>query len=499
MKKNMCAASKSFSVKTLSALLFGTAGVFLAPSMLGLAPQAQAAVPAVKLPDFSDLVDAVGPAVVNIRTTERLKMRDGAGAGSQDEQEMQEFLRRFFGGAMPTPRQQAPRGGRRAVPQEQEVQRGVGSGFIISADGYVLSNAHVVDGADEVYVTLTDKREFKAKVIGADGSTDVALLKIEGGNLPRLTIGDSNKIRVGEWVIAIGSPFNLENTVTAGIISAKSRDTGDYLPLIQSDVAVNPGNSGGPLINMRGEVIGINSQIATLSGAYNGISFAVPIDEAMRVGEQLKKTGKVTRGRIGVQIGGVSKDVAESLGLPNAEGAQVSMVEPGGPADKAGIKPGDIILKFNGTAIERASDVSRLVGGAAVNGKANITIWRNGAQQTLPITVAELESDKTAKKGAKAPEVQTANALGLKVSDVPAAKKQELRIDAGVQVEEVDGVAAFAGLQPGDVILQLNNVAVKDAKQFNALVAKLDPKKTSAVLVRRGDTAQFVSLRPSAK
>ncbi|MEG1326928.1 MAG: trypsin-like peptidase domain-containing protein, partial [Janthinobacterium sp.] len=258
--------------------------------MLGLAPQAQAAVPAVKLPDFSDLVDAVGPAVVNIRTTERLKM-NVPGAGGQDEQEMQEFLRRFFGGAMPTPRQQAPRGGRRAVPQEQEVQRGVGSGFIISADGYVLSNAHVVDGADEVYVTLTDKREFKAKVIGADARTDVALLKIEGGNLPRLTIGDSNKIRVGEWVIAIGSPFNLENTVTAGIISAKSRDTGDYLPLIQSDVAVNPGNSGGPLINMRGEVIGINSQIATLSGAYNGISFAVPIDEAMRVGEQLKKTG----------------------------------------------------------------------------------------------------------------------------------------------------------------------------------------------------------------
>lgn len=435
---------------------------------------------------------------MNIRTTERLKM-SGPGAGSQDEQEMQEFLRRFFGGAMPTPRQQAPRGGRRAVPQEQEVQRGVGSGFIISADGYVLSNAHVVDGADEVYVTLTDKREFKAKVIGADGSTDVALLKIEGSNLPRLTIGDSNKIRVGEWVIAIGSPFNLDNTVTAGIISAKSRDTGDYLPLIQSDVAVNPGNSGGPLINMRGEVIGINSQIATLSGAYNGISFAVPIDEAMRVGEQLKKTGKVARGRIGVQIGALSKDVAESLGLPNANGAQVSMVEPGGPADKAGIKPGDIILKFNGTTVDRASDLSRLVGGSAVNGKANITIWRNGAQQALPITVIELENGKMAKKGTKEPEVQTANALGLKVSDVPAAKKQELKIDAGVLVDEADGVAALAGLQPGDVILQLNNVAVKDVKQFNALVAKLDPKKTSAVLVRRGDTAQFVSLRPSAK
>ena len=500
MKKNMCVASKTLSAKTLSALLFGTAGVFFAPTMLGLAPQAHAAVPAVKLPDFSDLVDTVGPAVVNIRTTERLKMNGaGVSAGGQDEQEMQEFLRRFFGGAMPTPRQQAPRGGRRAVPQEQEVQRGVGSGFIISADGYVLSNAHVVDGADEVYVTLTDKREFKAKVIGADARTDVALLKIEGGNLPRLTIGDSNKIRVGEWVIAIGSPFNLENTVTAGIISAKSRDTGDYLPLIQSDVAVNPGNSGGPLINMRGEVIGINSQIATLSGAYNGISFAVPIDEAMRVGEQLKKTGKVVRGRIGVQIGEVSKDVAESLGLPNAKGAQVSMVEPGGPADKAGIKPGDIILKFNGAQIERSSDLPRLVGGAAVNGKSTVTVWRKGAQQDIPVTVTELEGEKTAKKGVKEPEAQSANALGLKVSDVPAAKKLELKIDAGVQVDDADGVAAQAGLQPGDVILQLNNVAVKDAKQFNALVSKLDPKKSAAVLVRRGDVAQFVSLRPSAK
>ena len=348
-------------------------------------------------------------------------------------------------------------------------------------------------------MTLTDKREFKAKVIGADARTDVALLKIEGGNLPRLTIGDSNKIRVGEWVIAIGSPFNLANTVTAGIISAKSRDTGDYLPLIQSDVAVNPGNSGGPLINMRGEVIGINSQIATLSGAYNGISFAVPIDEAMRVGEQLKKTGKVVRGRIGVQIGEVSKEVAESLGLPNAKGAQVSMVEAGGPADKAGIKPGDIIVKFNGLPIERSSDLPRLVGGAPVNGKATVTVWRKGAQQDIPVTVVELEGEKTARKGAKEPEAQAVNALGLKVSDVPAAKKQELKIDAGVQVDDADGVAAMAGLQPGDVILQLNNVAVKDAKQFNALVARLDPKKPSAVLVRRGDVAQFVSLRPSAK
>ena len=501
MKKNFSAGSK-----TLSALLLSTAGVLFAPTMLGLAPVAQAAAVA-GLPDFTDLIDKVGPAVVNIRTTERMKGGRGApGAqGAPGEEEMQEFLRRFFGGATPapspSPRQQAPRG-RRAVPQEEPVQRGVGSGFIISADGYVLTNAHVVDGADDVYVTLTDKREFKAKVLGADARTDVALLKIDGGNLPRLTMGDSNKIRVGEWVIAIGSPFNLENTVTAGIISAKSRDTGDYLALIQSDVAVNPGNSGGPLINMRGEVIGINSQIATLSGGYNGISFAVPIDEAMRVGEQLKKSGKVVRGRIGVQIGELNKEVAESLGLKNSQGAQVSMVEPGGPADKGGIKAGDIILKFNGVPIERSSDLPRLVGGTALNSRAIVTVWRKGALQDVPVTIVELESDKAAAAAAgKASEVERApaNVLGLTVSDLTSVKKKELSLDSGVLVEAADGVAARAGVQPGDVILQVNNVEVRDAKQFNAAVAKLDPKKPSVVLVRRGDTSQFVSLRPSAK
>ena len=500
MKKNFPAASK-----TLSALLISTAGVLFAPTMLGLAPVAQAAAVA-GLPDFTDLIEKVGPAVVNIRTTERMKGGRGApGAqGAPGEEEMKEFLRRFFGGATPapspSPRQQAPRG-RRAVPQEEPVQRGVGSGFIISADGYVLTNAHVVDGADDVYVTLTDKREFKAKVLGADARTDVALLKIDGGNLPRLAMGDSNKIRVGEWVIAIGSPFNLENTVTAGIISAKSRDTGDYLALIQSDVAVNPGNSGGPLINMRGEVIGINSQIATLSGGYNGISFAVPIDEAMRVGEQLKKGGKVIRGRIGVQIGELSKEVAESLGLKNSQGAQVSMVEPGGPADKGGIKAGDIILKFNGVAIERSSDLPRLVGGTALNSRALVTVWRKGVLQDIPVTIVELESDKAAAAAAgKAPEVERApaNALGLTVSDLTSVKKKELALDSGVLVEAADGVAARAGVQAGDVILQVNNVEVRDAKQFSAAVAKLDPKKPSVVLVRRGDTSQFVSLRPSA-
>ena len=493
MKKIALPASK-----TLRALLLAGAGFLSVPLMLVVAPAAQA-VAVAGLPDFTDLVDKVGPAVVNIRTTERMKSGQG-GQGVPSEEEMQDFLRRFFGGATPAPAP-APRG-RRPAPPAEEVQRGIGSGFVISADGYVLTNAHVVDGADDVYVTLTDKREFKARVIGADARTDVALLKIEGGNLPRLSMGDSNKIRVGEWVIAIGSPFNLENTVTAGIISAKARDTGDYLALIQSDVAVNPGNSGGPLINMRGEVIGINSQIATLSGGYNGISFAVPIDEAMRVAEQLKKSGKVTRGRIGVQIGELSKEVAESLGLKDAHGAEVSLVEPGGPADKGGIRVGDIILKFNGVTIERSSDLPRMVGATPLGSKASVTVWRKGAQQDLVVSIAELESDKAAKtrieKKAKPPERQS-NALGLAVSDLSDARKKELQLDAGVTVDAVEGVAARAGLQAGDVILQLNNTEIRDARQFGAAVAKLDPKKTSVLLVRRGDVSQFVSLRPSAK
>jgi serine protease Do len=485
--------------QTLSALLV-SAGVLFAPATLGLAPvhAAPATAAVAGLPDFADMVEKVGPAVVNIRTTERLRQPSGGGV---DEDEMQEFFRRFFGGQMPTPRRdgQQPRGRQQQqAPVEREVQRGVGSGFITSADGYVLTNAHVVVGADEVYVTLTDKREFKAKVLGSDTRTDVALLKIDGSNLPVLKMGDSNRIRVGEWVVAIGSPFNLENSVTAGIISAKSRDTGEYLPLIQSDVAVNPGNSGGPLINMRGEVIGINSQIATLSGAYNGISFAVPIDEAMRVADQLKATGKVTRGRIGVQIGPVTRDVAESLGLKDARGAEVSMVEEGGPAAKAGLRAGDIVIKFNGSDITGANDLPRLVGNTKPNARATITVWRQGKAVDLPITVAELESDQPS-KGArgKSGGDATGNALGLKVSDLSAAEKKELGVPGGVKVDAAEGVAASAGIQADDVLLQLNNSPITDAKQFGALVSKLDPKRNAVVLVRRGDAARFLTLRPA--
>ena len=483
----------------LFAILLGAASVVFGPALIGIETSAFAA-SAAGLPDFADLVEKVGPAVVNIRTTE--KILPGQSAPSGEDEEMQEFFRRFFGVPVP-PRQQPdrPQRGRKQAPQqEEEVPRGVGSGFIISVDGYVMTNAHVVDGADEVYVTLTDKREYKAKIIGADKRTDVALVKVEGGNLPRLTLGDSNRIRVGEWVIAIGSPFGLDNTVTSGIVSAKARDTGEYLPLIQTDVAVNPGNSGGPLINMRGEVIGINSQIYSRSGGYMGISFAVPIDEAIRVSEQLKSSGKVTRGRIGVQIGEVTKEVAESLGLSKAQGALVSRVEPGGPAEKAGLEAGDIILKFNGAAIERASDLPRMVGSTKPGTRSTVTVWRKGANRDLAVTITEMEPEKATKKDdRKAKPDQPVNALGLGVSDLTDAQKKELKIDGGVVVEVAEGVAARAGLRSGDVILRVNNTDVKDAKQFTALVAKLEQRKTAVLLVRRGDASQFVPVKPSGQ
>ncbi|MDL2355071.1 MAG: DegQ family serine endoprotease [Pseudomonadota bacterium] len=478
----------------LSAALLAAASVL--PYAVAQAAAPVAAPLVTGLPDFTDLIDKAGPAVVNIRTTEKIKL----GQGGPGDEEMQEFLRRFFGQA---PRSPSPRGKRGTpAPQEEEVQRGIGSGFIISSDGLVLTNAHVVEGADEVLVTLTDRREFKAKVLGADQRSDVAVLKVDAASLPFLRMGDSGKIRVGEWVIAIGSPFNLENSVTAGIISAKARDTGDYLPLIQTDVAVNPGNSGGPLINMRGEVIGINSQIATLSGGYNGISFAVPIDEAMRVADQLRKSGKVTRGRLGVQIGDVSKDVAESLGLGKARGVEVALVEPGGPAEKAGIRVGDIILKFNGAPIERSADLPRLVGGSAIGSRAVVTVWRKGAQQDIAVSIATLEDDKAGPKSApKPPKPEVAaNALGLHVSDLSEAQRKELKGDA-VVVEASEGAAARAGLRQGDLILQLNNVEVKDARQFNAMAAKLDPKKPAVLLVRRDNpggaaTSSYLVIRP---
>jgi serine protease Do len=491
--------------KTLLTMLFAAGAVMFVPVAVGAAPEANAV--SANLPDFTDLVEKTGPAVVNIRTTQRIKPGAQGMPGANDE-EMQEFLRRFFG--MPVPQQpnqpsQPNRQRRKPAPEQEdeEVPRGVGSGFVISADGYVMTNAHVVEGADEVYVTLTDKREFKAKIVGADKNTDVALVKIDGSNLPRLTMGASDKIRVGEWVIAIGSPFGLDNTVTAGIISAKARNiAGEYLPLIQTDVAVNPGNSGGPLINMRGEVVGINSQIFSRSGGYMGISFAVPIDEAMRVVDQLKTTGKVSRGRIGVRIGEVTKEVAESLNLPKAQGALVEQVESGSPAEKAGVEAGDIIIKFNGTAVEASSDLPRMVGASKPGSRATVTVWRKGAARDLTVTLIEVESDKAARKSEKKQSdksEQASNLLGLATSDLSDEQKKDMKVEHGVLVESAEGPAAWAGIHPGDVIERLKDTDIADSKQFNALVAKLDPKKQVALLVKRGDASQFVLVKPSAQ
>jgi serine protease Do len=451
------------------------------------------------LPDFADLVDQVGPAVVGIRTIERA--RSGL-PGNMDE-EMQEFFRRFFGQPIPgVPNQ--PRRNRPQPPQEEERPRGLGSGFILSADGYVMTNAHVVEDADEVIVTLTDKREFKAKTIGLDKRTDVAVVKIEATGLPFVKTGDVNKLRVGEWVLAIGSPFGLESSVTAGIVSAKQRDTGDYLPLIQTDVAINPGNSGGPLINMRGEVVGINSQIYSRSGGYMGISFAIPIDEALRVSEQLRTAGRVTRGRIGVSIDQVSRDVAESIGLGRAMGALVRSVESGSPADKAGIEAGDIITKFNGNNIERANDLQRMVGNTKPGTRATVTVFRKGASRDLPVSVAEFEPDKpTARPAASSPKDEkpkgspAAQSLGLQVGELTEAQKREARVKGGVRVDAATDAAARAGIREGDVITQIGNSEVLSVREFEAAAAKVDRTKAVPVYVRRGDLAAILVIRPA--
>lgn len=472
-----------------SYLLAGLLGVVTATVVL---PAAPAWAQVRTLPDFTDLVDQVGPSVVNIRTIEKVK---ASGAGSVDEQ-MLEFFRRF-GIPVPPNMPRAPRPDRGQPQPDEEQPRGVGSGFILTADGFVMTNAHVVEGADEVIVTLTDKREFKARIIGADKRSDVAVVKIEASGLPAVKIGDINRLKVGEWVMAIGSPFGLENTVTAGIVSAKQRDTGDYLPFIQTDVAINPGNSGGPLINMRGEVVGINSQIYSRSGGFQGISFAIPIDEAMRVVEQLRASGSVTRGRIGVVIGELSKEVAESIGLGKAQGAVVRKVEAGGPADKAGIQDGDVILKFNGISVEKSSDLPRIVGATKPSSKASISVWRKGGARELSVIVGELESDKVAQKSdKKSKKEQASNALGVYVSDLTDAQKKETPGGGGVVIDNVEGPAAQVGLRVGDIILSMNNVDVKDAKQFIAMLSKIDAKKPVVVLVRRGDASQFVLIRP---
>lgn len=454
------------------------------------------------LPDFTELVEAVSPAVVNIRTTERV--RSSSAAPGQMDEEMQEFFRRFFGVPMPnTPRQQqrpSPRGG-----GEDEAPRGVGSGFILTPDGFVMTNAHVVEGADEVVVTLSDRREFKARIIGADKRTDVAVVKIEATGLPFVRVGDISKLKVGEWVMAIGSPFGLDNTVTAGIVSAKGRDTGDYLPFIQTDVAINPGNSGGPLINMRGEVVGINSQIYSRSGGFMGISFAIPIDEATRVAEQLRTSGRVSRGRIGVQIDQVTRDVAESIGLGRPQGALVRSVESGSPAAQAGIEAGDIITKFNGQAIDRATELPRLVGNTKPGSRVNLTVFRRGNARDLAVTVAEIEPEQraAARRSSTTPaeparaQTPAAQSLGLVVSELTEAQKREAKVKGGVKVDAVTEAAERAGIREGDIIVAIGNTEVTSVREFEAVIARVDKSKAVPVLLRRGELASYLLIRPA--
>jgi serine protease Do len=475
---------------------------WLAPALFSLTvalpvtllPAQPAQAQAATLPDFTKLVQRVSPSVVNIRTAER---RSSAGNAGGMDPNMEEFLRRF---GIPMPNQRpGPRGNNpQGEGDEDAMPRGVGSGFILSADGFIMTNAHVVEGADEVIVTLTDKRELKARIVGSDRRTDVAVVKVEATGLPFVKIGDVNRLKVGEWVMAIGSPFGLENTVTAGIVSAKQRDTGEYLPFIQTDVAINPGNSGGPLLNLRGEVVGINSQIYSRSGGFMGISFAIPIDEAMRVAEQLRTVGRVIRGRIGVQIGQVSKEVAESIGLGAARGALVTGVERDQPADKAGVEAGDIILRVDGKPVERSADLPRLVGGLKPGSKAVIQVFRRGATRELTVNIGEFEAERPARRAAaepNAPQAAAKSTLGLEVSDLTEAQKRELRLKGGVRVDSVEGPAARAGLREGDVILSLDNTEITDLRQFNATVQRLEKSRAVTALVRRGEWVNYVVIR----
>jgi len=369
-------------------------GSLVSPVLVAQTPAVSPAV-FISRPDFADLVEKASPTVVNIRTTEKVAIQQmPQGFGPQDQAE---FFRRFFGIPVPGPQQQQQQQSQQqSKPQTQEQQRGSGSGFIVESNGYILTNAHVVEGATNIYVTLTDKREFKARLIGTDRRTDIALVKIDANGLPKLSIGESSKVRVGEWVLAIGSPFGLENTVTAGIVSAKGRETNDSItPFIQTDVAINPGNSGGPLINTRGEAIGINSQIYSRSGGYMGISFAIPIDEAIRIAEQLKSNGRIARGRIGVSIAEVNKEIAESIGMSGRpRGVLVRAVEQGAPAAVAGVEAGDVILKFNEKEIDRAPDLTRAVSDTKPGKTAKLQLWRKGSMRDVVVTVADIEASR---------------------------------------------------------------------------------------------------------
>ena len=444
------------------------------------------------LPDFTRLVEDTGAAVVNISTTQAARRPAGVPqVPGMDDDEVQEFFRRFI------PRQQPQQ------PGPRPESRSLGSGFIISPDGFILTNAHVIDSADEITVKLTDKREFKAKVIGADKRTDVALIKIDSTSpLPIVKFGDPAKLKVGEWVVAIGSPFGFESTVTAGIVSAKGRSLPqeNFVPFLQTDVAINPGNSGGPLFNMRGEVVGVNSQIYSRTGGFMGLSFAIPIDVALDIQRQLKEKGRVSRGRIGVVIQEVTKDLATSFGLDRPRGALVNSVEKGSPADKAGVEATDIIVRFDGKDVEASSDLPRIVGGTRPGSKADLEVWRKGATRKLTVTVAELQEERVASRDNTRPSKPAevaANRLGLVVGELTPKQKEDLKLGYGLVVNEVKPEAK-AEVRRGDILLTLvhkgQHTELRSVEQLNKLLAALDRNAVVTLQVRRGESTAFVTV-----
>ena len=432
------------------------------------------------LPDFSALVDEIGPAIVNIRaiTDSSANMQDG-GAGIPKDDPLHEFFRRFG----------APEGRR-------EPTQGVGSGLIVTADGLILTNAHVVQEANVVTVKLTDRREFKAKIVGADRRSDIAVLKIDARDLPTVKIGDADAIRVGEWVAAIGSPFGLENSVTSGIVSAKSRTLPDssYVPFIQTDVAVNPGSSGGPLINMRGEVIGINSQIYSRTGGYMGLSFAIPINVAKKIEKALVERGRESRGKLGVGIQDVDQALAQSFGLEEPAGVIVNGVEPKGPAAQAGVQPGDIILRFAGKDVGRPNDLPALVAETRPGTKASVEVWRKGKRKTLDVTVGELPDDSITPPGKPAAAERNGDAAGLAVRPLTSEERHATQADGGLMVESAEGPAARAGIQPGDVIVRANEQAIGDTDQLREAIGRASG--AVALLVQRDNKRVYVAVTP---
>ncbi|HYQ40218.1 MAG TPA: DegQ family serine endoprotease [Pseudomonas sp.] len=445
-----------------------------------------------QLPEFTGLVEQASPAVVNISTRQTVPTQAAGMQQMPDLEDLPPMFREFFERSLP------PRG-QGQMPRKREAQS-LGSGFIISPDGYVLTNNHVVADADEIIVRLSDRSELKAKLIGADPRTDVALLKVEGKNLPTVKLGKSDALKVGEWVVAIGSPFGFDHSVTAGIVSAKGRSLPDenYVPFIQTDVAINPGNSGGPLFNLDGEVVGINSQIFTRSGGFMGLSFAIPIDVAMSVADQLKAGGKVNRGWLGVVIQEVNKDLAESFGLDKPAGALVAQVLDNGPAAKGGLQVGDVILALDGQPIVMSADLPHLVGNIKPGSKVSLDVVRAGARKKVELTVGSLpeEGEELAAASGKDGASRSSNRLGVSVIDLTAEQRKALDLQGGALIREVqDGPAALIGLRPGDVVTHLNNQSIDSAKTFNKVAEALPKNRTVSMRVLRQGRASFITFK----